>query len=117
MAKRDFTRFALLCKHPDRARAFSENPRRGVWACISRVSRRRGVLLWTKPAPYGGLRRARNFLFPARPKVGPRQSKILAKILELRTSTFPAGVVGDRAIGAGGYDPELRPRAITFGVS
>src|SRR5207248_4704287 len=35
------------------------------------------------PAPCGGRRRARSFLFVARPRVGRRRSKVLAKILGL----------------------------------
>src|SRR5205085_12498676 len=42
-----------------------------------------GVEIWVRVAPLAGLRRARSFLLLARPAVGPRRSKFLAKILEL----------------------------------
>ena len=55
-----------------------------VQACISRVLGRRGDLVWTEVAPCGGLRRARSSLLSAGPRVGRRESKILAEILDLR---------------------------------
>src|SRR5205823_8070056 len=51
--------------------------------CVSRVLARRRCLIWRDLAPCGGLRRARKFLPPARPTLGPRRSKFLAKTLEL----------------------------------
>jgi hypothetical protein len=52
-----------------------------------RRSRRR-VLLWTDPAPWLGLRPIESFLFPARPTLGPRRSKFLAKNKDLRIPTI-----------------------------
>src|SRR5439155_11358923 len=64
---------------PPRARA----PRQTSPGSISRILRRRRCLVRRDLAPCGGRRRATKFLLLARPRVGRRSRKILAKILEL----------------------------------
>src|SRR5206468_12897196 len=63
--------------------AAEAEPRQSVWASVSRVLGRRRRLVWGEVASCGRRRRARKFLLPARPRVGRRDRKFLAKTPEL----------------------------------
>ena len=78
-----------------------------------RVRRRPRVAGRPTPAPCGGRRRAGSFLFPARPRLGRRDRKILAEIQDLRrcVTASPRGLGGRRDPGRGGMgEPSARAR-------